>query len=187
MGEIVVYVHGKGGSAQEAEHYKALFPDCEVIGFDYHAQSPWEATEEFSGFFTAVRKRCGKLTLVANSIGAFLSLSSLNEKLVDTAYFISPVVDMEQLICNMMQWADVSEAELAEKLEISPSPPSSFFTMNFSAFPRCLTCKKPNRTVKRNPVIRIRMINGSHQTTPSNQVIKLLICVNMFSFLHPFA
>ena len=119
MEEIVVYVHGKGGSAQEAEHYKALFPNCEVIGFDYHAQSPWEATEEFSGFFTAVRKRCGKLTLVANSIGAFLSLSSLNEKLVDTAYFISPVVDMEQLICNMMQWADVSEAELAEKQEIS--------------------------------------------------------------------
>ena len=118
MEEIVVYVHGKGGSAQEAEHYKALFPNCEVIGFDYHAQSPWEATEEFSGFFTAVRKRCGKLTLVANSIGAFLSLSSLNKKLVDTAYFISPVVDMEQLICNMMQWADVSEAELAEKLEI---------------------------------------------------------------------
>ena len=115
MEEIVVYVHGKGGSAQEAEHYKALFPGCEVIGFDYHARSPWEATEEFSGFFTAVRKRCGKLTLVANSISAFLSLSSLNEKLVDTAYFISPVVDMEQLICNMMQWADVSEAELAEK------------------------------------------------------------------------
>ena len=115
MGEIVVYVHGKGGSAQEAEHYKALFPNCEVIGFDYHAQSPWEATEEFSGFFTAVRKRCKKLTLVANSIGAFFSLASLNEKLVDTAYFISPVVDMEQLICNMMQWADVSEAELAEK------------------------------------------------------------------------
>lgn len=26
---------------------------------------------------------------------------------------------MEQLICNMMQWANVSEAELAEKLEIS--------------------------------------------------------------------
>lgn len=55
MEEIVVYVHGKGGSAQEAEHYKALFPDCEVIGFDYHAQSPWEATEEFSGFL----RQCG--------------------------------------------------------------------------------------------------------------------------------
>lgn len=119
MEEIVVYVHGKGGSAQEAEHYKALFPDCEVIGFDYHAQSPWEATEEFSRFFAAVRKRCKKLTLVANSIGAFFSLASLNEKLVDASYFISPVVDMEQLICNMMRWAGVSEAELAEKQEIS--------------------------------------------------------------------
>ena len=54
MEEIVVYVHGKGGSAQEAEHYKALFPDCEVIGFDYHARSPWEAAEEFPGFFAAV-------------------------------------------------------------------------------------------------------------------------------------
>ena len=56
MEEIVVYVHGKGGSAQEAEHYKALFPDCEVIGFDYHARSPWEAAEEFPGFFAAVTK-----------------------------------------------------------------------------------------------------------------------------------
>ena len=27
MKQIVVYVHGKGGSAEEAEHYKFLFPD----------------------------------------------------------------------------------------------------------------------------------------------------------------
>ena len=70
MEEIVVYVHGKGGSAQEAEHYKALFPNCEVIGFDYHAQSPWEATEEFSDFLRQC-ETLRKLTLVANSIGAF--------------------------------------------------------------------------------------------------------------------
>lgn len=118
MKEIVVYVHGKGGSAQEAEHYKALFPDCAVIGFDYHAQTPWEAKEEFPGFFAALRKRCENLTLVANSIGAFFSLLSLDEELVDTAYFISPVVDMEQLICNMMLWAGVTEQKLAEKQEI---------------------------------------------------------------------
>ena len=31
---------------------------------------------------------------------------------------ISPVVDMEKLIENMMLWADVTEQELAEKLEI---------------------------------------------------------------------
>ena len=116
--QIVVYVHGKGGSAEEAKHYIPLFPDCSVIGFDYHAQTPWDAKEEFPRFFAAQRKRCDRLTLVANSIGAFFSMSSLDETLVDQAYFISPVVDMEQLILNMMQWAHVTEPELAEKQEI---------------------------------------------------------------------
>ena len=118
MNNIVVYVHGKGGSAEEAEHYKALFPDSEVIGFDYLAQTPWEAKEEFPSFFAGLRRRCGSLTLIANSIGAFFSLSSLDETLVEKAYLISPVVDMEKLIGNMMLWANVTERELAEKQEI---------------------------------------------------------------------
>ena len=118
MKNIVIYVHGKGGSAAEAEHYKPLFPDSEVIGFDYRAQTPWEAREEFPVFFAGQRKRCDRLTLIANSIGAFFSLSSLDAALVDDAYLISPVVDMEKLLGNMMTWANVTEQELAEKLEI---------------------------------------------------------------------
>ena len=118
MKNMVVYVHGKGGSAAEAEHYKTLFPDSEVVGFDYQSQTPWEAKEEFPRFFSEQRKHCGSLTLIANSIGAFFSLSSLDEALVDRACFISPVVDMEKLIGDMMQWANVTERELAEKEEI---------------------------------------------------------------------
>ena len=49
MKQIVVYVHGKGGSAEEAEHYSALFPDSEVLGFDYRAQTPWEARAHAAG------------------------------------------------------------------------------------------------------------------------------------------
>lgn len=115
---IVIYVHGKGGSAKEAEHYKRLFPAAEVIGFDYRAQTPWEAKEEFPAFFSAHWNRCDRLTLAANSIGAFFSMAALNETLVDEAYFISPVADMEKLIGNMMLWAGVTEQELAEKQEI---------------------------------------------------------------------
>lgn len=51
MKDIMVYVHGKGGSAEEAGHYKTLFPELEVIGFDYQSQTPWEAKEEFPPFF----------------------------------------------------------------------------------------------------------------------------------------
>lgn len=118
MKNIVIYVHGKGGSAEEAEHYSPLFPDSEVIGFDYRAQSPWEAREEFPRFFAEQRACCSSLTLVANSIGAFFSLSSLGEALIDRAYLISPVVDMEKLIGSMLLWANVTERELAEKREI---------------------------------------------------------------------
>ena len=115
---IVIYIHGKGGSAAEAEHYKPLFPDSEVVGFDYYAQTPWEAKAEFLPYFTDQRKRCDRITLVANSIGAFFAMSALDATLIDRAYLISPVVDMADLIGNMMQWANVTEQELAEKLEI---------------------------------------------------------------------
>ncbi len=87
MKNIVIYVHGKGGSAEEAEHYRKLFPEAEVIGFDYRATVPWEAKEEFPQFFAEQRKRCDNLTLVANSIGAFFSMSSLDEALIEQGLF----------------------------------------------------------------------------------------------------
>ncbi len=119
MREILIYVHGKGGSAEEVDHYKPLFPNCEVIGFDYRSQTPWEAKEEFPVFFAQQRQRCDRLTLIAGSIGAFFSMSALDKTLVDRAYFVSPVVDMENLIGNMMQWSNVTEQALAEKREIA--------------------------------------------------------------------
>ncbi len=118
MENFTIYVHGKGGSAEDAGHYQALFPQDEVIGFDYRSQTPWEAREEFPAFFAERRKACRRLTLVASSLGAYFALCSLDETLVDRAYFISPVVDMEALIRRLMQRAKVTEQELAEKLEI---------------------------------------------------------------------
>ena len=119
MNDFVIYVHGKGGSAQEAEHYKTLFPDCEVIGFDYRSQTPWDAKEEFFAFFAEKKKRRKRITLIANSIGAYFALSSLNETLVDNTFFISPIVNMESLIRNMMRWSNVTEQELKEKQKIA--------------------------------------------------------------------
>ena len=101
MKNLIIYVHGKGGSAGEAEYYKMFFPNSEVIGFDYCSQTLWEAKKEFFAFFTTQRSRFEHITLVANSIGAFFGISSLDETLVDRAYLISPIVDMEKLICNM--------------------------------------------------------------------------------------
>ena len=118
MKHLVVYVHGKGGSAAEAEHYAPLFDGYEVAGFDYRAQTPWEAREEFPRFFEPLRSSCDSLTLIANSIGAFFSMTSLSARHVDRALFISPVVDMEKLIADMMARANVTEDELRARKEI---------------------------------------------------------------------
>ena len=161
MKNIVVYVHGKGGSAEEAEHYEHLFPKAEVIGFDYRAATPWEAKEEFSQFFAEQRKLCDRLTLVANSIGAFFSMSALDESLIDNAYFISPVVDMERLIGNMMLWAGVTEQELAEKQEI-PTDFGETLSWNY------LTYVREHSILWRVPT---RILYGEHDNLTSIETI----------------
>lgn len=113
-----IYLHGKGGNAREAEHYRALLSGWRVTGFDYRAQTPWEARAEFLPYFEAARREGTKLLLIANSIGAFFAMQALDETQVDRALFISPVVDMEQLIETMMAGEGITEPELRQRGEI---------------------------------------------------------------------
>ena len=99
----VLYVHGKGGSAGEAQHYRPIFPGSDVVGFDYRAQTPWEAKDEFARFFDLHSAGYHSVILIANSIGAYFSMHALAGKNVSQALFISPIVDMERLITDMMR------------------------------------------------------------------------------------
>lgn len=119
MKQIVIYVHGKGGNADEAKHYQPLFAESDVIGFDYKSQNPWEANREFSDFYDLHSKGYDSVILIANSIGAFFSMNALPEKKISKALFISPIVNMEKLIADMMTWANVTEDELCRKKEIT--------------------------------------------------------------------
>lgn len=111
----VVYVHGKGGSPDEKEIYSCHFPDNEIFGFDYKSDSPWEAKKEFKDYFTALKNDYESIIVIANSIGAYFTMCSDSGPLIEKAFFISPVVDMEKLIENMMTWSGVTEKELQEK------------------------------------------------------------------------
>ena len=118
MNKVVVYIHGQGGNAKEADHYKALFKGCDVVGLDYTAQSPWEAKEEFPALLEQKSKGDTSVQIVANSIGAYFAMQALADWPVERSWFISPVVNMAQLITDMMGWAGVTEEELREKGEI---------------------------------------------------------------------
>ena len=110
----IIYIHGRGGSIAEAEHYKKFFPNDEVIGFDYKSENIFDAVQEFQNFF----KQFYNTTIIANSIGAFYAMHALSEKNLDAAFFISPIVDMENLILSMMTRANVTEEILRERQEI---------------------------------------------------------------------
>lgn len=119
MRQLVIYVHGMGGSSAEAEHYKTLFVNSDIIGFDYQNDTPWAAIKEFSDFYDLRSKGYDSVVLIANSIGAFLSMYGMAGKNIDQAFFISPIVNMEKLITDMMRRSNVSEAELQSKKIIS--------------------------------------------------------------------
>lgn len=118
MEKAVLYLHGKGGSTQEAERFAPLFPHCQVMGFDYAARTPWQARQEFPPYMDALQSRYEALTLIANSLGAYLAMSASCEAYFKQAFFISPIVDMARLIEDMMAGCGVTEAELQRRREI---------------------------------------------------------------------
>ena len=112
---VVLYIHGKGGNSSESAHYEKLFPDCKVIGLDYKTFTPWETGKEIHEAVASLKTDYENIILIASSIGAFFSMNANLAGLIQKAYFISPVVDMEKLICDMMKWANVTEAELEQR------------------------------------------------------------------------
>ncbi len=118
----VLYIHGKGGNAREAEHYRALFPDRVVAGLDYKSFTPWETGKEIREAVAGLKRNYHSVRLIANSIGAFFSMHAEIEEEIEHAYFISPIVDMEKLITDRMSRAGVTEPELREKGVVHTDP-----------------------------------------------------------------
>ncbi len=116
MKKAAVYIHGRGGYANEAGHYERFFNhEYDVIGFDYKSESPWDAEAEYQKYFSDISSKYNEIILIGNSIGAYFSLIALSEFTIKKAMFISPVVDMEDLILTMMKKANVYEEELGLK------------------------------------------------------------------------
>lgn len=114
---ISIYTR-KGRKSARSGTLQALFENYDVFGFDYTAQSPWEAKLEFSAYFDDVFQKYETVSVIANSIGAYFTMAALSDRTIEKAYFISPIVNMEKLISDMMLWANVTLTELQEQKEI---------------------------------------------------------------------
>ena len=58
------------------------------------------------------------INLFACSMGAYFSLLAYKNEKLDQSLFLSPVLDMEKIINNMMIWFDISEEKLEKEKEI---------------------------------------------------------------------
>jgi len=117
--KAVLYVHGKKGNADEANHYKELFKDYEIIGLDYKGQFPDEVKEELINKYNELKDKYEDIILIGNSIGCFYILNAFEDRYnFEKVFFISPIIDLYELLRNWLKIFKVSEEELKEKGQV---------------------------------------------------------------------
>lgn len=94
----VIYIHGRNGSADEAEFYKPIFSGYDIIGLEYKSETPWQAKTEFPKLYDEICAESNEVILIANSIGAYFAMHSLAEKRISKAFFISPMTCVERFM-----------------------------------------------------------------------------------------
>lgn len=127
---IYIYVHGKNASKEEADSFaeKAAKKGFQVLSFDLpehgerlNENNPcvvWNGIHDLNIIGEYVQQGWNDIYLFGSSLGAFFSLLAYKNMPLKKCLFISPILDMEHLIQNMMKWFGVSEEVLKEKHEI---------------------------------------------------------------------
>lgn len=128
--QVCLFLHGQSGHKEEGERFAQIAnpKGWQVVAIDLpqHGQRqggaepflPWVVVPELEQVWRELQGRWKRIALRANSIGAWLAMLALAGKPVDTCLFVSPVVDMENLIQTMMTWAGVTEERLEREREI---------------------------------------------------------------------
>lgn len=127
---LYLFVHGKCGCKEEGKIFAEIVcpKGWQVLAIDLpeHGErmggescfDPWHVVPELRAVLTYVRQRWGHIALRATSIGAWFAMQAFAGEPLERALFVSPVLDMEQLIRNMMCWAGVDETQLHAEQEI---------------------------------------------------------------------
>ncbi|HBF3075360.1 TPA: alpha/beta hydrolase [Clostridioides difficile] len=131
--KLYIYIHGQCGNKEEAEAFAniAVPHECQVLSVDLpeHGErkreknsfNPWHVVPELISIMEYAKFHWNQISLYANSIGAWFSMLSFEKENLRECIFVSPILDMQQLISNMMLWANVSEEQLKHELIIPTS------------------------------------------------------------------
>lgn len=168
--KLFLFIHGKMGCKEEAARsaeivcargYQVLSIDLPGHGertAEMERFVPWEVVPELQAVYGLAQQRWKKISLYANSIGAYFSLLAYWDAKLEKSLFVSPILDMEKLIRDMMGWAGVTQEQLNAAGEI----PTAFGeTLSW----KYLTYATENRITKWNSPTAILYAGQDHLTS----------------------
>ena len=127
---VWLFLHGKQGCKEEGLDFAELAcpKDWQVCSIDMpeHGRRqgspeklvPWQVVPELEAVMAYARSRWSQVALRANSIGAWFAMQAFRQTPPVRSLFVSPILDMAELIRTMMGWAGVTEADLEARGEI---------------------------------------------------------------------
>ena len=125
---LYLYVHGKLGSKMDAAEFAKLANarGAQVLSFDLpgHGERPsgpchvCDAVRDLEAIWEFAQRRGQRLSLYANSIGAYFSLMAWANVHFERCLFQSPILDMPRLVERMFTWFGITPEQLEREGEI---------------------------------------------------------------------
>jgi pimeloyl-ACP methyl ester carboxylesterase len=127
---LYLFVHGKCGCKEEGRAFAEIVcpKGRQVLAIDLpeHGErqgsepgfNPWHVVPELHSVLAYAWQRWAHIALQATSIGAWFSMQAFAGEPLEKALFVSPVLNMEKLIRNMMLWVSVDDSQLEQESEI---------------------------------------------------------------------
>lgn len=133
--KIIIAVHGSHSSkiddciwilAEEATKcgYQVLSFDLPQHGERVYETEPCmvqECVRELSDILRFAQQKAEHISVFGCSMGAYFSLMAYENELIEHAWFLSPVTNMERIIHNVMSYCKITEKEF-EKLQTIENP-----------------------------------------------------------------
>lgn len=124
-----IFVHGQGGNKFEAERFVSVVKNFgyQVLAMDLPKHGtrtdevdfvPWEAKKELQSVINYAKRIWRKISVRATSIGAYFSLLAFESEKIEKCLFVSPLIDMQRMIADLMSLANVGEDKLRTEKEI---------------------------------------------------------------------
>ncbi len=128
--KVIIAVHGSGSNKEDTVICLlaniAIVKGYQVISFDLPEHGARKndksilckvqnCVPELINVMSYAKKNYEKISIFGCSMGAYFSLLAFKDDIINQCLFLSPIVNMFELIKQMMMWANVNEDILKEK------------------------------------------------------------------------